>query len=157
MATLDLKKFSKGFPNLTKQNHSVTSDPVINYNCVCWAAGSDKHWVQFGPHPRVATYWPASVPGGRSVGHYIALFGKLGFTEKSDASLEVGWDKVAIYAKGDLFMHVAKMLPDGKWSSKLGESHDISHELNALEGNSYGSVTVILRRSVLSIKALEHI
>ena len=54
-------------------------------------------------------------------------------------------------------MHVAKMLPDGKWSSKLGESHDISHELNALEGNSYGSVTVILRRSVLSIKALEHI
>ena len=66
-----------------------------------------------------------------------------------DRNLEAGVEKVAIYVN-DLGSpeHVARQLPSGEWTSKIGRYEDITHEtLSALEGQEYGSPRVIMKRS----------
>lgn len=42
---------------------------------------------------------------------------------------------------------MARQLPNGNWTSKLGTLEDIEHRaLSAVEGNDYGNVVRILRR-----------
>jgi hypothetical protein len=57
-----------------------------------------------------------------------------------------GVEKIAIYVRSDIPSHVARQLPNGKWTSKLGLREDIEHDLEALEGPEYGSVVLILSR-----------
>ncbi|MCI0637958.1 MAG: hypothetical protein L0Y72_23715 [Gemmataceae bacterium] len=40
--------------------------------------------------------------------------------------------------------HAARQLPTGRWSSKLGPSEDIEHDLHALEGEIYGTIALKL-------------
>jgi hypothetical protein len=44
------------FPNLTANNHRITSSSSHKYNCVAWSAGDTEHWWQPG------VYWPTNVP-----------------------------------------------------------------------------------------------
>lgn len=72
----------------------------------------------------------------------------------ADGEHEPNVEKVAIYI--DQFgipTHVALQLPDGRWTSKLGDWDDITHQLEALTGNPlpdkgwpYGTVAQFLRR-----------
>ena len=65
---------------------------------------------------------------------FIELFTRRGYIPCGSGELEPGYLKIAIYEKDGAFHHVAKQLPDGTWSSKIGEAHDIKHdELTALE------------------------
>jgi hypothetical protein len=64
-------------------------------------------------------------------------------TDEPEAAVE----KVALYVGADgRVLHAARQLPDGAWTSKLGEAWDISHELRGLEGDNYGRVARILKR-----------
>ncbi|NET26084.1 hypothetical protein [Okeania sp. SIO1I7] len=44
--------------------------------------------------------------------------------------------------------HAVRQLANGKWASKLGWLEDIEHELDALNGDRYGVVGQILKRSI---------
>jgi hypothetical protein len=95
------------------------------------------------------------VAGEPTVENFISAFSKLGYLPCENSALEKNFEKVAIYVstkdeihapKGSV-THMARQLSDGKWTSKLGNDVDISHNtLQAVEGNAYGVVKQILKR-----------
>ena len=125
------------------KNYYITSpsDPV--YNCIAWAAGRmDKWWW---PH-RLA-YWPLSKRGDESVQSFEDAFRTLGYHPCPNGELEIGVEKVAIYAKFGKVKHMARQEPIGWWTSKLGKENDILHPtLAELEGTLYGKVVGYMQR-----------
>lgn len=92
-------------------------------------------------------YWPLGVPADGTSDSYAKLFALCGFERCADGVLELGIEKIAIYADGYIFKHVARQLADGKWTSKLGTLEDIEHEsLKALCGDEYGEVVAFMKR-----------
>jgi len=47
-------------------------------------------------------------------------------------------------------LHAARQLPEGRWTSKLGELEDIEHALHDLTGTVYGSVVLVMKRALLA-------
>jgi hypothetical protein len=43
-------------------------------------------------------------------------------------------------------LYAARQLPNGRWTSKLGEWEDIEHALHDLTGMVYGSVVLVMKR-----------
>ncbi len=82
---------------------------------------------------------------------YVAAFGTLGYELCSDGSLQEGFEKVAIYESlSGYVLHMARQLPTGRWTSKLGGLEDIEHASPAeLEGREYGAVVQYMRRIVV--------
>ncbi len=81
------------------------------------------------------------------------LFTAKGFVASSNSDLEPNVEKLALFAIEAEFTHVARQLPDGAWTSKLGEDCDIEHELQALMTPPssfalwrYGRITTYMRR-----------
>ena len=136
-----------GFPNLSQSQHHVTSPFDDVYNCVAWALERDQiHWWQPGGSPY---FWPIpSAPATLSMSTYLAAFSAVGYKLCRSRSFVPGWQKIAIYTyRGSDFLHVAALLPDRTWTSKLGQDVDINHHtLESLEGGDYGYVTHIMRR-----------
>jgi len=62
--------------------------------------------------------------------------------------MEPSYEKVVIYANaGGTPTHMARQLPSGKWTSKLGQKEDIEHSaVTDVEGPLYGVATVFLKR-----------
>ena len=80
----------------------------------------------------------------------------LGYVRSDNSRLEPGFEKVALYADGGSPKHMARQLPDGKWTSKCGGAEDITHDtLDALEsfgpppGGHYGTPVLYLKRRIL--------
>jgi hypothetical protein len=121
------------YPRLTEGNHRITSPPTGAYNCVAWVNRDTSHWFE----PDFT--WPDDLyvaEGEPDLDAYVELFRRWGFEECESGDLEAGHLKIAIYATGEYFQHVAKQLPSGAWSSKNGRLHDLRHEgLDALEGS----------------------
>jgi hypothetical protein len=61
-----------------------------------------------------------------------------------------GFEKVTVYvdpSDDDTPTHMARMLPNGMWTSKMGRGEDIEHDTpHAVEGKQYGKVKAFLRR-----------
>ncbi len=137
------------FPNIHSRNHRVTSAETLGkrvvYNCVAWATLADtRKWWEPGSAPDY--YWPSGVPDDGSLLSYEKLFELLGYRRCDKGSLEIPYEKVALYSDADGFTHVAYQLFLG-WTSKLGGWEDIRHKtLSALEGGDYGSVATIMKR-----------
>lgn len=92
-------------------------------------------------------YWPTK-EAETSLAAYLRMFESLGFGQCGSESPEPGFTKIAIYVdvEGN-FLHVAKQLESGRWSSKCGGESDISHiTAELLEGQEYGRVWGYLRR-----------
>lgn len=69
------------------------------------------------------------------------------YSRCDDDAAESGYEKIAIYAFIGQFTHVAKQLPDGRWTSKMGKGERITHpSLSSLAGGIYGNVHCIMRR-----------
>lgn len=137
------------FPRLRVTGFRETSPPNEEYNCIAWAAGHTDNWWEPVCAPTGAMYyWPEGAPYEYSVAAYIQAFETLGYTPSEDASIEPGFEKVAIYALNDEPKHAARQLPIGRWTSKLGKHFDIEHDLDGLVGPFYGQVVQILRRRV---------
>lgn len=126
--------------------HQITSDPTAEYNCIAWAAGVEDEWWSHLPGYK----WPTT----RSplVSSLIRVFETLGYhLDATDlpGSLETGYEKVAIYASGELWTHAAKQLPSGRWASKLGVEEDIRHDsAECLQGTMYGQIHCYMRRPI---------
>ena len=63
-----------------------------------------------------------------NVASLIAVFESVGFAICADGSLEAGIEKIAIYADGPHYEHVARQLENGKWTSKMGKAERIEHD-----------------------------
>lgn len=137
------------FPNLRDAGYRIESPKNTQYNCVAWAAGvTDRPWWPIDDPPY---YWPIS-PRVESLSAFIAAFEGLGYDICDDSSLEIGFEKVAIYVDEDSDpTHMARQLPSGNWTSKCGDWEDIVHNtLDALAGPypAYGTVACIMKRPI---------
>jgi hypothetical protein len=131
------------FPGLSGSGYVITSPADDRYNCIAWAAQDTGRWWW----PADDSYWPKGAPREETIGAFIAAYGELGFASCDDPFLESGYDKLAIYAAPDgTPTHVARQLPSGFWSSKLGQLQDIQHRLEDLAGPVYGSCAHFLKR-----------
>lgn len=138
------------FPNLTRSAYEKTSDENDRNNCAAWAAGDDKRWWQ--PPVEKWHHWPHGPPLSIHIDSFIKAYELKGFEICVDATLETGYEKLAIFAYPDgEFVHAARLSSNG-WSSKLGDWEDIRHDtLHALEGArpAYGNVRVFMRRQII--------
>jgi hypothetical protein len=128
------------FPKLAETAYEVTSQPTSVYNCIAWAAGEDSCFMWPG------IFWPKDVPSKVTRVAFIKAFVERGYVQCDGPELEEGFEKVCLYEKLGRPTHAARQLPNGTWTSKLGNEHDISHELDGLTGKVYGHPAVYLRR-----------
>lgn len=136
--------FEQYFPKLKSAPYTITSPATIVYNCIAWAAGVTDDW--WWPDPLGVSAWPASARREETVPAFIEAFQNLGYAPCADDALEPGFEKIALYALAGAPKHAARQLPDGRWTSKLGEFEDITHALDDLVGPWYGTVVLWLRR-----------
>jgi hypothetical protein len=135
------------FPALRGTECRVTSPRDTKYNCIAWAAGdTTQWWWPVVPDPLRRFYWPAGVPREETLEAFRQAFATLGYEVCNDDRLEEGYEKVAIFALMGVPRHAARQLPDGRWTSKLGEMEDIEHDLHDLTGMVYGSVALVMKR-----------
>jgi hypothetical protein len=130
------------FPRLANTAFEITSPIDENYNCIAWAAGSQELWWWPG------RFWPKDTPSAETRLAFIKAFKTRGYEVCDNGDLEIGYEKICLYEKLGRPKHAARQLPDGRWTSKLGQSNDIIHELSGLEGNTYGHPAVFMRRSL---------
>jgi len=138
--------FLSAFPELKADNHSLTSTQDVQYNCIAWAAGEND--VKWWPDNMFIRYWPDEAPRLETIDAFIQAFSTKGYSPCEDGSLEQGFEKIALYALNKTPTHAARQLPDGNWTSKLGDSFDVSHTIGALNGPEYGSVVLFLKRAI---------
>jgi hypothetical protein len=126
------------FPTLARDGYTITSPRSDRYNCVAWIARDPHRWWE----PALdGGYWPRQVVeealDAGDLPEYVKLFESWGFRECAGGSLERGMEKIAIYAEGADFQHVAYQRSDGSWSSKLGKLNDVRHhQTRSLAGPS---------------------
>ena len=145
------RRLTLRLPGLEDSRFLVTSPPSEAYNCIAWVLGEvDRNW---DPEPNSEGYWPVTVPRDVSQASMEALFSQAGFEPCDDGALIPDTEKIALFAIGGEFTHVAKQTVEGRWSSKLGEDCDIEHELNALSSPRsafplwrYGEVVALMQR-----------
>jgi len=141
-----LTDFTAHFPRLRSDNHTPESPDDPGYNCIAWAAGDNRKWWQ--PSGLGGHYWPAEVPLEQTIPAYQAVYEAQGYERCGSGILEATNEKVALFATQGLPTHAARQLPDGRWTSKLGELMDITHTLpEDVGGGLYGEIVVFLRRS----------
>jgi len=132
------------FPLLRASGYRITGPATKRYNCIAWAAGDQDSWWQA---VLADAYWPDGIPADGTVPSLVTLFRSFGYQVCDSWELEQDFEKVAIYAKGAEHTHAARQLPDGDWTSKLGQSVQIEHAtLDALTGEAYGVVAEVLKR-----------
>ncbi|MFO8009043.1 MAG: hypothetical protein R6V05_15060 [Candidatus Brocadiia bacterium] len=126
-----------------------TSDRDARYNCIGWAAGEQRWWE---PDSACQYYWPPGVPREYTVCAYVEVFRSLGYQVCSDVSFEQGFEKVAIFSRGDTPTHAARQATGGanagKWTSKMGKNIDVLHQLQGATGELYGNVAAVLKRPI---------
>lgn len=133
------------FPTLLSTPWRVTSPKDIGYNCVAWAAGETAAW--WWPDAHEQYFWPPDVPRQVTLEAFVEAYSQMGYIRCGSPELEPGFDKIAVFVDATSRpTHAARQLPSGKWTSKLGRSEDIEHELSALEGKLYGSIAMIMKR-----------
>lgn len=130
------------FPNLTPENHRVTSPAAATYNCVAWSVEDTQHWWQPG------VFWPVETPTD-DYGLQVLqqAYESLGFTDCDKGNFEPGFERVALYGTSFFYTHAARQLPNGKWTSKLGRAEDIEHNTpHDVAGGLYGEVVQFMKR-----------
>jgi len=133
------------FPRILDEGYQITSPKATTYNCVAWAASEDTRW--WWPDQYHQYYWPLRTRN-LLLETFKEAFSTLGYSPCGmDASLESGFEKVAVYTSGFHVTHMARQLSSGEWTSKCGTLEDISHPaLTGLECSEYGRVAVIMKR-----------
>jgi hypothetical protein len=135
------------YPNLALTEYTVTSPKSQEYNCFAWAAGDQDRWWQ--PTPEDEFYWVEGVPMEETLSAYIQAYQTLDYVTCDSATLESGYEKIALYVRDDgVPVHAARQLITGQWASKIGALEDIEHELEGLIGERYGKVEQVLKRII---------
>ena len=132
------------FPRLKRSNYRICSPESNQYNCISWAAGMTDVFCW----PNNLSFWPLTCPCEDTEDAFVKFFAMLGYKPCESENQEKGVEKIALYIQGNRVKHAARQLNNGKWTSKLGSSFDIEHELKDLEGDKYGEVVLYLRRPI---------
>ena len=144
------------FQNIAANNFKCCSDrtdhlPGGGYNCIAWAAGkTDRWWWPINGDPDV--FWPIPIDpiDPVTLKQFIKAFESEGFSVCKNEKYEKGFEKVAIYvdpSNNDEPTHASRLLPNGVWTSKMGEGEDIEHDtLRVVEGQMYGKAKAFLKR-----------
>jgi nucleoside phosphorylase len=124
----------------------IIGPPDRQYNSLAWAFGDTLRWWELGV---VGAYWPAGATDDPLEATVVALL-RRSYVPCLSAEHQPGYEKVAVFMNDrEQLTHLARQAGDGGWTSKLGESYLIYHSLLAwLEGEAYGTVRMIFRRSV---------
>jgi hypothetical protein len=93
-------------------------------------------------------YWPPEFARRESLDVFEAVFATMGYSPCKSMTTERGLEKLALYGAGGKPKHVARMLPKGKWTSKLGLSYDVEHTADALTGHEYGTLLGVYCRPI---------
>lgn len=136
---------SADFPFLTPDNHKVIRPADPRYNCIAWAAGDDRRWWQ----PTGRLYWPPGVPRELTLDAYREAFAAAGYEDCDDGELEDACEKIVLYrdTARNVPTHAARQLPNGEWTSKMGQSVAITHSSpQDLVGPVYGHPVQYMRR-----------
>jgi hypothetical protein len=137
-------------PGLSKSTYAVKSPRDPNYNCIAFALGDLTHFWYDVNSPGITVrgyYWPPGLPSADTLEGWVKVFEIHGYSETTDVSLELEYEKVAIYATNEGPEHVARQRASGVWVSKMGKGVDIEHQtLEELEGEFFGKVVKIMRR-----------
>lgn len=146
------------FPNLAASGYQITSCPADEPNCFGWALNDGRCWDPLGAYPGTHGYrWFDDLPPDCTIETIQELFSRHGYTGCAGDTLESGYEKIAMYyhISEKEISHVARQLPDGRWTSKLGPDEDIEHnDLHALEGDvaasplCYGTIIRFMRRPI---------
>jgi len=133
------------FPNLNPSDFEIKSPSTPSYNCIGWAAGKMEWWEPDLDH---TYYWPPAVTREYTMSAYVAAFRSVGYQPCGTSVLEVGSEKIALYADSDgTPTHAARRLQTGEWTSKLGPFEDVEHiTLECLNGDLYGQPVFYLVR-----------
>ena len=138
-----------GFPNTLLERVLITSPETWDYNCIAWAFGDDTRWYWPTDHP--SFYWPPNIRRQHDLQSFVELYQLVSYQICADPSVEIGLEKIAIFAfpNGEP-THAAKQLSSGRWSSKMGPWHDVEHTLNSLNNSAeYGNAVIIMSRPIL--------
>lgn len=131
------------FPSLAGKDYDI-SDEDFNYNCLAYVLGDYNNWWE--PPSGEGRYWPPGFSEDVSVDTVEAIIRLHGFTESVPEGETPKADSIAIYAISNEWVHFARF-SNGSWSSKLGESHDVSRvALTDITIPDYGTVVKILSR-----------
>ncbi len=138
------KEWEQRFPSLGK--YEQTSDATNEYNCYAFAVEEQDRW--WDPTPVDIYYWPPGAPRDHSVATFVGIYGTYGYAVCADGSLEPDTEKIVIYVNhSGGTNHVARQLPDGRWTSKIGTDEDIAHAApDSLAGEEYGSPLCFMSR-----------
>lgn len=141
MSHINTRRLVTCFPRLKKSTFRVCSPETPEYNCIGWAIGRSDLVVW-----PIGMSWPPTCPCEETVDAFKDAFRILGYEPCSDGRHERGFNKIALYAHGNKPKHAARQISDGKWTSKVGRSFDIEHNLEDLEGEHYGKVVMFFHR-----------
>lgn len=136
------------FPNSNRKNLFISSQEDTKYNCIAWALGvnNDKFW----PNQKQNGYnWPSNISNHHHINSLIEFFESFGFDVCDDGKLEHKLEKIALYVENNNPYepsHASRQLKNGYWTSKIGDSHDLRHTIEALEGGMYGSVYLYMSK-----------
>ena len=79
---------------------------------------------------------------------FEAIFEKYSWETTHSHAPEIGYEKITLYGLNGEPKHAARMLPNGLWTSKLGQNIDLAHQLSELCGPVYGTVMRVYRRKL---------
>ncbi len=131
------------FPNSFEHPFEITSPETADYNCLAWALGDSEHWWEADEN----CTWIDGIEYNQSLTALTSLFEKFNFELSENILFEEGFEKIAFFSDDNInCTHVARQLDENLWTSKLGVSYDVSHQIQALENGIYGQVILILKR-----------
>jgi len=140
------------FHNLA-DSFQLTSWPTEQYNCIAWAAEDQGRW--WWPDIDGESFWPQGIERNETILDFITAFRTLGYETCESHDLEIGYEKVAIFAIGDRVKHMGRQLSSGAWTSKLGPWWDVGHDsVDEIEAPHYGRRVQILKRTSLNISII---
>jgi hypothetical protein len=143
LSDTEFRDLQSRFPRIRKQDLCKTSPADVRYNCVAHALKDFQRWWEpFGE----LYYWPTREGADDTVASLVRALISQGYLPSDDDAVEPGFEKVAIYAEGDEYLHVARQVGLGRWTSKLGDGMDLEHPLEQLEGSCYGKVVCFMKR-----------
>lgn len=134
------------FPSLAPS--CLNSPPDASYNCIAWAANQTDVWWWPSPFILPGYYWPPDVPANTRLDSFYLAYKTLGYEVIREEDIDDFLHVIAIMGKDENNVcHAMKRLSDGRWSSKLGKSFDIIHDLHELDGVTYGHVIGFVGKS----------
>ena len=92
------------------------------------------------------SYWPPAAPREYTLEAYEQALATAGFVKCIGDTYDERVTRVALFAKGAQPTHASRQVSPDQWTSKLGQAEDISHQLDAVSGATYGDPMIHLCR-----------